>query len=217
MSNFTIDDFLKMIVPDLQPVEPVKSKFFCTFNPSDSNIVAVSGSPEQMEGMQVIEISHEDGVAFLTGKENYHDWTVVNIKDEYFIKKLDKRADVKDRVELLTICEYNEEMNAHIAYPDVKLVVDHADSTLKVHYNGQTIRSWSQPMKIFLTKEGDPSYLICSFKLDINTLDRILAENNLQEWPNPVVIQLEDADDLSIFGNRYTHQVRLIHKYGINH
>jgi hypothetical protein len=207
-----MEDFLKLIVPDLQSVEPIKTSFYCTFNPSDGSILAISGSPEQMEGMQCIEIAYDDGIAFLTGRENYGDWTAVNIRDQYYIKKLDRRADVKDRVELLTICEYDDEMNKHVDYPDVKLVVDHTDSTLKVHYNGENIQAWKQPLKIFLTKEGDPSHLICSFKLDINTLDRILAENQLTEWPNPVVIQLEDADDLSVFGNRYTHQVRLIHE-----
>lgn len=216
--QFTIEDFMKMLVPDLVKEQPVaKPKFFCTFNTTSGDIVAISGHPEEMPGCNVIEISYDDGIAFLSGRENYHNWIVVSVANELRIKKVDKKTDTKDRVELLTICEYTEDLNDHLDYPDVKLEVNHVSNTLRIHYNGDTIASWKQPLKIFLTKEGDPSHLICSFKLDINTLDRILAENQLTEWPNPVVIQLEDADDLSVFGNRYTHQVRLIHEYGLNH
>ncbi len=201
-----------------QPVpEVVKKNFYCTFNPQDGAIIAISGSPEEMPQMQITEISYDDGIAFMTGRENYNNWYVVNVNSVFVIKKKDKKDNVKDRVELLTICEFDESINSHVDFPDVKLVVKHEENLLEVHYNGDSISSWKQPMKLFLTRLGDPSHLICSLKLDINTLDSILAQNNLKEWPNPVVIQLDDADDISIFGNRYTHQVRLIHDHGINH
>lgn len=211
MTVETIQNFANTLAGVQQPAL-VKKNFFCTFNPSDGSIVAVSGCAEEIEGMQVIEICYDDGIAFMTGRENFNDWHVVQIQSLLAIKKREKNDACKDRVELLTICEFTEDINTHVDYPDVKIVIDHLSDTLEIHYNGENIQHWRQPMKIFLTREGDPSHLFCSLKLDINTLNEIQQQNKLDNWPNPITIKVEDADDISVFGNRYTHQVRLIHK-----
>ena len=83
--------------------------------------------------------------------------------------------------------------------PDVVAVINQADSTVDVHYNGDALKFSVNPLRFYITRLDDPTYLLGAYTLTPTVLDKVLADNDLKEWPNPLRIAVPDTSDISIF------------------
>jgi hypothetical protein len=198
MMATNIQALLRALNPELhvQP-EPIVPKFYVHVDLSKMEIISIS--PESFNDAQTksIEIEYDLASKFISGEENIHNWAIANRDGEFSVVKPDEvEGFFHNRVELLSIVEVPFK---EVPYPDVRIVVDEENDKVIIYYHGERISTWQFPLKLYFTREGDPSYLKCAFTLDTNILGTLAYLNNLNQWPNPIVIPMEDVDDLSVF------------------
>ena len=204
------DSVLNLFSDKVVKVEP--PQFYCHINSEDLSIVAIAPHPplsnDSNDTVVGIKIDHDLAINFITGVENVYKWVVLRDADTFLMKHEDELAKEKlERLKALPIFELVEDT----PYPDIRVVVndpDHEGSVL-VYYNGETIYNWSKPAKIYFTCEDDASYLKCAFALSAAVLDKIILLNKLDEWPNPIIIPIDDADDISVFSARSNHTIAI--------
>lgn len=210
-----INSMLKNIDPtiNITPVksesQPAQRQFYAHINKGKLQIVAIS--PVELSGAsneEVISIKIDFSVAekFLTGAENPVRWVAAYKDGEYSIQRASDIKEKTPRVEVMPIYEVTQEK---LPYPDIWIEVDRKRGNVLINYNGATIQNWPSPAKLYLTREGDPSYLKCAFALDVNTLYKITEQNELSEWPNPIVLPLEEVDDLSVYAMKSNLKIML--------
>lgn len=134
---------------------------------------------------------------FILGTENIDDWMLG--RSRQLVRKSELSNIKYNRTDILQIQELplQEVQNPHISL--------HLDSTrdiIKLYYYPDTYDIWSQSIKLYFTKSGDPSYLKQTFQLDANILNAIAAANGIANWPNPIEIPVDGVGDLSIFTQR---------------
>ena len=169
---------------------------------SNGRIVAVNSKPAAPAGRVAIELEHALALRFIGGQENPNDWLAGLQDDKYVLRQVERKQ--HQRVDLLPISEVQITqlpVDQQLFIPaGVVVLVDRVSNELEVYYDGDFIKTLKQPLKIYATREGDPSYLKCALSLDVNILDAILLQNNLESWPNPLRVRLEDGtQDLSLF------------------
>ena len=194
----TLDPTINLVVSVTAP-QPTPRQFYAHINKGKLQIVAIS--PVEIpfvENAEVIGIKVEWSVAekFLMGIENPVKWVAAYKDGEYSIQKASDIREKTARVDALPIYEVKHEK---LPYPDIWIEIDKKRGNVIINYDGSKIASWPTTAKLYLTREGDPSYLKCAFALDVNTLCKITEQNKLSEWPNPIVLPLEEIDDLSIY------------------
>lgn len=210
-----IHDLVSLLMPELVNTEPVKPQFFCIFDTTSGKVFGISANDECSEHQQSFPVDYDLAISFLNGTENFNDWEVVPYNGTLSLKKRNFLNEYKSRVDLITVCEYTEAINSNEQYPDINVVFDHTDDVVKIFYDGDMVkRSASKPATLFFTKDGDPTHLLFSVKLDINTLDKVMLANNLSSWPNPLTIKTQEhIDNISMFAHRYIHKIKLTHDY----
>lgn len=209
-----IQQLLAVLAPNNHPAPAPETQFYAHLNRDRMEIVAIS--PENIDNGTIIALPLDSGVAlkFMSGEENLHRWAIAEKNGEYTLIKPEKATGFfYNRVDILRIIEVPKQI---IDYPDIRLVVDVATSIVEIHYHGERISSWTRPVKFYFTREGDPSYLKCAFSLDVNILDKLLAHNHLEQWPNPICLEMPEIDDLSIYVIKSDLKISLEEKYEIS-
>ena len=176
------------------------AKFYVHFNTRDLKIQSISTKHVPDDGNLALEIDHELGMKFMTGELNPIKWAIgIDDKSEkknYVLKKIEEiklnRLDIDQ-----PIYEVGKD-----GWADVNLVLDKKKDIVEVHYSGERIQNFIQPVRIYFTKDGDPAYLKCAFTLDVNILNIIKQQNDLPEWPNPIRLKIDDVGDISVFAMR---------------
>lgn len=193
----SLDDLLSAIISDVAPKQEVsKPLFFAHADLNSGQVIAISPVKTTNPDLVDIEISHTQAEAFLTGKDGFLNWiakTDAEGKPLLFQKEKEKLG---PRKEMLPIQEVRPITTSRV---DVRIIV--CEDHVEIHYNGDKIQALAKEsnVRLYFTKEDDPTYLKCAFTLSVNTLDAILKENHLPKWPNPIILPLEDTDDLSIY------------------
>jgi len=195
-------------VPTTMVIEvtaPAKPQFYVHIDKKQQTIVAIS--PQQLADTAnadviSVEIDYDLAEKFLLGVENVTRWVVVLRDDKYGIMhEVEFQREKAERVNDLQVFEITTPADK-LAYPDIVIEVGAVDDAVLIHYNGATVPNWSRPAKLYFTAEGDPGHLKCAFTLDVNTLSEIAGQNNLAEWPNPIVLNLNNAHDISVYSIR---------------
>lgn len=178
----------------------VNPQFYAHINVKTQQIVGISPvalSEEANDEVISIKIEYHVAEKFLSGVENITRWiaryrndTCIIVREEDFLREKLKRIDTLSIFEIV---------DADTPYPDVKIEVGAEEDVVLIYYNGETIKNWQRPAKLYFTAENNPSYLKCAFSLDVNIVDEIQRVNNLPEWPNPIALPLPNADDLSVY------------------
>lgn len=181
-----------------KPEDKPKPKIYAHINVDRGKIVSVTPVQQADEGIEVVELEYDLGIKFLRGAENITKW--VAMKDEnnkFFIMKkseAERQRPKLHRIKDLPIYE----LTMDYAEADTRVEVGDPN-VVKIHYRGDKIGSWNHPVILYFTSEGDPTHLKGVLSLDVNTLNEIQALNQLPEWPNPIELPLNRADDVSVY------------------
>lgn len=179
------------------PTEEVQQqvKFYVHFKLEDLQIHSISANDAAEDGFGLLEIDYELGMKFMLGVENAVNWVITKKNNQYHLSNKEA-APLMGRMEL----GYGMVgLQPTTMRGDVAIVVNKAEDSIYIHYDGNKIQAHSQPIRLYFTKEGDISYLKFTFHLDVNILDKIMFDNDLTEWPNPIKLKMKDVDDLSVF------------------
>jgi hypothetical protein len=205
-----LEDILKILNPEAKIVkqEEVVAQapspgFYANIDKTTFKILSISPTCSYETGTRGIPIDDALALTFLTGEENLNNWEIQVKGDEMRLSKIlrNERA-VYNRVEIASIVELEstpKRSGKKVSLIDEDILIVAGNNEARIYYDGDRINSWSQPARLYFTGEGDPSYLKCAFRLDVNILNDIVKLNKLKKWPNPVVIPLDDTTDLSVF------------------
>jgi hypothetical protein len=91
----------------------------------------------------------------------------------------------------------HEITNSDIANPDI--LVEIIPTAVLIHYHGEQIYNWTAPVKIYLTAEGNPHYLKQAVILSVDNINEIQRANKLPEWPNPIILDIQNPEDTSVY------------------
>lgn len=171
-------------------------------------VTSINRRPEPAEGFVAIEIDTDFAISVMTGHESLHKFQVALVDGKYQLqRKPVVRSERRTRTELLQLVE----VPIQPAQPvDVDLlhggrvvaVVDRTSAELEIFYNGEYLKRLDRPIKVYATREGDPSYLKCTLSIGVNILNEIAEKNALETWPNPLRVRLADGtDDLTFFAH----------------
>ena len=181
-------------------------KFYCHFNSTSLDITAITPRAEPEQGEQALPLPLELAVSFLNGGEKLADWVIGQVEGEFCLRKLADIASVNfiDRLQVSGLDQLRP-TNWRAAWdwsgplPDVVFVINDTDETVDVHYNGESLKFAVNPLRFYITRLDDPTYLLGAYTLTPSVLDKVLAENGLEEWPNPLRVAVPDTSDISIF------------------
>ncbi len=188
-----------LVVAKVSVEETSLPKFFAHVNTNTGVIVSVSTNKTH-EGTIPVPIPYEQALQFIKGEENITKWVGVPRDDWYVIIRVAEAIREKlERVKELAIFEITD---PNTPYPEVRIEIGAVPDTVLVHFNGEKISTWKEPVKLYFTAEGDPSQLKCAMTLDVNTLNEIQRQNGLPEWPNPVELLLPEAMDISVYSTK---------------
>jgi hypothetical protein len=177
-------------------------KMFAHVDLSSGKIAGVNSKGIAPGNRVAIELDYDLALKFIGGQENPNDWIAGLKDDKYVLQRIVHEQ--HSRVDLLPITEveidtWKPEEPTYIV-GGVLIWVDREAGTLELCYDGDYLKTLNQPLKIYATREGDPSYLKCTISLDVNILNEIMYSNELDCWPNPLQVELADGTtDLSLF------------------
>jgi hypothetical protein len=187
---------------------PVAPQFYWHINVEELSVVAIAPYPPTTEGIVGIKLDEKRANDLINGIESVNEWRVFNEDSKVFLRHESEIEKEKlERLKALLIYEVTDDSRE----ADIRVIVNskkHPGAIL-VYYNGNTIYNWNKPAKIYVTRENDPSYLKCTLTLSPAALDKIIEKNKLEEWPNPIVLPIEDADDVSIYTARSNHTIAI--------
>lgn len=194
--------------PEFDPL--YEQKFYVHISKSQLQIVAIS--PEAIDTKDVISVEIETNLAkqFLGGEENTKNWGVAFKDEEYKLVKLSTLKEFfNNRIDVINIVELSILKRENWNYHDVRLLIDRKNNQIIIEYDGDRINNTTEKLKLYFTREGDPSYLKCAFTLDVNILNTIMIDNKLDSWPNPIVLPIHDVNDLSIFSIKSSFKIAI--------
>ena len=193
LASLTLEQLKAMpIVINISP--PVKPKFYAHLDAKTHEILGVSPQLTEFPDRINLEIEYELAEKFLTGKENIFLWVAVSDKDVLrLVKKRDLKSIKRDRTDVLRLIEVP--VSDTLADITVEICKDH----MLLHYDGEKIKYIPEAIKIYVTGEQNPANLKYTFMLDVNILNKIVAANDLPEWPNPIKLPIDDPLDVSIY------------------
>jgi hypothetical protein len=177
---------------------PVEPKFYVHFNSTTLQIKSISSCDVTVEDEKCLEVDYELGLKFITGEENPISWSIIPDDKLFVFQKIQPHTVKLNRVDIgLGIYEVKPN-----DWDDIRLKVLKDEGVVEIYYDGEKLKTISNPVKMYFTREGDMTYLKCAFSLDVNILNEITTYNNLPSWPNPIRLNLKDVDDLSVFAVR---------------
>lgn len=177
--------------------EQVKVPFYIQFDKSTCKVCSISANPVPDGDNGIIEIDHELGLKFMSGEENHSNWSIGMQDKKYIIQKIDRsRNFVGNRIDVMRKVE---EVSVSSESSDIMIYLDKVESEVFIHYDGVAIQNLGYPIKLYFTREGDPSHLKSAISLDVNILNAIKTDNSLDHWPNPLIVKLDDLDDISVY------------------
>lgn len=171
--------------------------FYAHFDPTTLQVRSVSTKAEPAEGQAVAVISEEGvGEKLLQGLYSLFNYEIIMLRNEtYELVKKESMQKTVDRVDVVrTIYEVKEEP----AIQAVEMTVIEDEDVVEITYNGDLVQKGQT--KFYFTRYNDPSFLKCTFLLDVNTLNQIALVNQITEWPNPIRLKVDNVSDLSVFG-----------------
>ena len=192
---------ISTVKPEVKPVQ-----FYWHIDVEAFSIIAIAPYPPSKEGIIGIPLDEQRAHNLINGIENINEWTVVYDTDKIVLRHDSEIEKEKlERLKSLPIFEVTDSSDNC----DITVVVGDElyPECIQVYYNGDTIYNWHKPVKIYVTRENDPLYLKCSFTLSADVLDKILEKNNLSEWPNPILLKVHEADDISIYSARSNNTI----------
>ena len=197
-----IDQLLRALNPEIifeDAVQPVvtKTQFFVHIDKAELTIVAVAPNEPADDNLFSLKIDYDQAIKFMTGTDSPTNWSVELKDGNYTIIKNSELRNRNSRVDVISILDLP--WDEVIENPDIQIIVDRQQSQAEIYYNGARLPNWRAGARFYFTREADPSYLKCSFSLDVNILDTLKKVNDSDEWPNPIILPLNDVDDLSVF------------------
>lgn len=190
---------------------PEEEWAYCHIDTNKMIIVSISidkHDPDKNQDLVSIKIKHSLAMRLITGEETMYKWQVLKENGRYILKHEDEIEKEKlDRLESLSIFEVTEDTpNA-----DIRVVINDPlyKGLVAVYYHAGNIYNWKTPAKIYFTREDDASYLKCILNLGHVILNEMLVRGNLTEWPNPILLNLVGADDISVFTTRSNYKIAI--------
>lgn len=194
------DDDMVIELPRIP--SPQEIDFFVHFDKKTLAIKSVSASNAvEDEDEEVLLIDNALALKFMEGTESAHSWNIIHVDGHYELQpKVKEFESVGNRVDVASsLLNVSVDRFYPSTFADVQIHVDKKKNLVEIWYDGQKIQDYGRPVKLYFTKDGDPSYLKCAFTLDVNILNTILKDNDLKKWPNPIKLRLDDVDDLAIY------------------
>ena len=203
-SNETIENLLQSLLTSpivINIAPPSKPKFYAHVDINTHDILGISPSLIDTSDPSKInlEIDYDLAEKFLTGQENIFLWCIAQESNGNL--SLMKREDLtkikRERVEYMEFTELVPDV--YKTESDILVNVDSTNDIIYIHYNGDFIKLTKSPVNFYFTGEQNPTQLKGIFKLSADTLDKMLKINKLAKWPNPIVLKINDASNLSIY------------------
>lgn len=202
------------IVLELPPT-PKVVKFYAHVRVDTGRIAGISQEPSDKEGIESIEIDSQLAIDMLAGKKRPILWVGVKRDGKTVLVERRSLTTMKyERVEGLTMQELSEDDTGPV---DIRVEVGKERGAVLIHFNDETIRRWQEPVKLYFTAEGNPTFLKCAFSLDVNIMNEITSANGLTSWPNPLVLRLPQADDVSVYTAKSNIKMVIIRHEASNH
>lgn len=177
--------------------------YYVHFNKATMEIVSLSARAEPDEGNGAAKIV-EDGIGeeYMLGLRSLTLSTheIIKLRNETyeFVPKT-MVQEVMDRVDVVrTIYEVQEEERDEEVPLQIEMSIFPDEDIVEISYNGDLVQRGQT--KFYFTRFNDPSFLKCTFHLDVNTLNQIALVNQITEWPNPIRLKVDNVSDLSVFG-----------------
>lgn len=206
----TLEEFMQLapdlIEDDIRIIREEASrsiKYYAHVLLETLSIVSITTQQFISPDYKVIEIDEEIALKFLSGEENVDEWVVGAINGVYEIRKAEKNRFSLDKVSVCPIVEVPFSLEkAPKSTKDVNknnIAVVIQGEYAKIYYDGEIIKSTGIPLRLYFTKEGNPTYLYCAVRLSCESLDKMAEDNELTGWPNPITIMLgAGVNDLAI-------------------
>lgn len=200
-----MSNILSTLVKEEEPISQVSPpliSFFAHFHAKTFMLKAISTKEAAIdEEHRVVEIDSEVAKKIMGGEESIFNYGILALNDGKFEfrKKTDEVMQMANRVDVAVVIQ---EILPSTLRSDISFHIIKQSNIVEIHYNGERLKQLSKPMKFYFTRKNDPSFLKCSLQLDVNILDEILVKNNLDTWPNPIRLKIDNVKDLSIYGIR---------------
>ena len=209
-----IDQLLRALNPrlvfeDQVLPEVIKPQFYAHIHKEALTIAAIAPIEPSDDKLFGLAIEHDQAMKFMVGTDSTTNWSVALKDGQYGIIKNEDLRGRNSRVDVISILEVPWGL---VQSADIKVVVDADNSQAEIFYDGSKMPNWKSSAKLYFTREGDPSYLKCAFSLDVNILETLKKVNKAAEWPNPIILPLNEVDDLSIFTMKSDLKISLIKK-----
>lgn len=181
---------------------PQLVSFFVHFHAKTLVLKSISTREAALdEEHRVVEIDADVAKKIMGGEESIFNYGILALNDGKFEfrKKTDEVMQMANRVDVAVVIQ---EILPSVVKSDINFYINKQSNIVEISYNGERLKQLSKPMKFYFTRKNDPSFLKCSLQLDVNILDEILVKNNLDTWPNPIRLKIDNVKDLSIYGIR---------------
>lgn len=182
---------------NLPVMQPVTMQYYVFIDLETLGIVSVGEANSSCDSLLKIEVQQDLYIKFITGEENTASWILG--PDRSIVKKEHIKPAEYNLVDILRIMsiEFTQSENA-----DVKIIIDTDNNTLKIFYSFEQINLWQVPLKLYFTRYQDPAYLKSTVDINMNTLFELRDKSSAKKIPNPLIVSVQEADDLSIYTPR---------------
>lgn len=171
--------------------------FYALIDKASGDICGITPSLSTDASIECVTLDYSLAEQFLTGKENVIMWIAVSSESGTTLMKREELSSQKfQRIESMTMQEITDPT---VPCADIRVEIGARADAVLIHFNGETIHKWPRPVKLYFTAESNPHYLKCGFTLDVNIINEIQRVNELPEWPNPIVLPLPNAQDVSVY------------------
>ena len=168
--------------------------YYFTFDRDTGELISLSTS--KPEGNDFVSVGEDLALPFLFGQELLGKWKAVNLGGSWLIQKKPKIslqfAEEYRPKQLVNLISSGE--NADLLGVRLKLHSDHVE----VFYDGSKIERWGT-VSFYFTEHGNPHRLVSKLSISEDILSEAAYQQQLDEWPNPISIPLENADQLSVY------------------
>lgn len=187
-----------IVLPSMQRIhQPQQLKLHVSVDLDTLAVISVGDTEATQENILKVEVDHSLYSKFITGEENPSDWVLG--PDRQVVKRASVKPADYNLIDVLSVMQISIERCENA---DVSIIIDEKRNLLKIYYSFEQINLWKIPLKLYFTRFQDPAYLKSSVDINMNTLCELRDRSNLKKIPNPLVVSVQEADDLSIFTPR---------------
>lgn len=186
-------------VPELRlnVIKPKPVIFFAKADKATGKLLGVSKTSVDTNEVHSVQIDEHTALQFTSGKRRLRDFVMVKSAEGDY--QIEERAVAEARkIERV----FNLALQCMTGATELALGIASRPLDYEnylIHYDLEQLMSWPTPVKIYLVDADNPSVLKGIIELGIDTLESIKREKRLSTWPNPIIVNIQDALNIEAF------------------